>query len=240
MKKAILLLLLLFLIPGCNVRGGSKKIVVGASATPHAQILEQCKEYIESKGYKLEIRVFDDYVLPNLALENGELDANYFQHVPYLNDFNENNGTHIKAYYKVHFEPMGIYAGRKTVYAAGDKVVVPSDKSNYDRALELLELYGMSDATIVMVEAQNIPLTLADTDFAVINGNYALASEVTDKLLWSESTESVIANTMANVIAIKEETEKVKVLVEALQQPEIEQYIKDQFKGSVVYIGKNV
>lgn len=246
MKKYLLLILTLvlaFCFLACNKKE-TKTIKVGASSTPHALILEQTKPFLETKGYKLEIVVFDDYVLPNLSLENNELDANYFQHEPYLNEFNKSNNTHIVSVFKVHFEPMGIYAGKKSSlddYKTGDKIVVPSDKSNYDRAVELLKVNGIEDAELVLVEAQNIPLALQDCDFAVINGNYALASNVLDKCLVTESKTSDIALTMANIIAVKkgnENNEKIKALIEALKQTNVEDYIKREFGNSVISIMK--
>ena len=244
MHKTLKLLLLACLpvltLAGCNK--SNKTIVVGASSTPHALILEQTKGYIKEKGYELEIKVFNDYVLPNYALENDELDANYFQHKPYLNEFNESNGTHLVPVFDVHFEPMGIYSGNKNTlgsFERGDKVIVPSDKSNYERAVELLEETGMATANLVQVEAQNIPLMLSDCDYAVINGNYALSAGVVSRCLVTEDKESEIAKTMANVIAVKEgkqEAEKTKVLVEALKQENIKSYIESQFGDSVIYM----
>ena len=244
MHKTLKLLLLACLpvltLAGCNK--SNKTIVVGASSTPHALILEQTKGYIKEKGYELEIKVFNDYVLPNYALENDELDANYFQHKPYLNEFNESNGTHLVPVFDVHFEPMGIYSGNKNTlgsFERGDKVIVPSDKSNYERAVELLEETGMATANLVQVEAQNIPLMLSDCDYAVINGNYALSAGVVSRCLVTEDKESEIAKTMANVIAVKEgkqEAEKTKVLVEALKQESIKSYIESQFGDSVIYM----
>ena len=244
MHKTLKLILLACLpvlaLAGCNK--SNKTIVVGASSTPHALILEQTKDFIEEKGYKLDIKVFNDYVLPNYALENGELDANYFQHKPYLNEFNESNDTHLVPVLDVHFEPMGIYKGRKSSledYHDADKIIVPSDKSNYDRALALLQTNEISNANIVEVEAQNIPLMLSDCDFAVINGNYALSAGVVSRCLVTENKESDIAKTMANVIAVKngkQEAEKTKVLVEALKQENIKSYIESTFGDSVIYM----
>ena len=240
LKLLILACLPVLTLAGCNK--SNKTIVVGASSTPHALILEQTKGYISEKGYDLEIKVFNDYVLPNYALENGELDANYFQHKPYLNEFNESNGTHLVPVLDVHFEPMGIYGGNKNKldsYQSGDKVIVPSDKSNYDRAVELLKVNGMATANLVQVEAQNIPLMLSDCAYAVINGNYALSAGVVNRCLITEDKESDIAKTMANVIAVKEgrqETEKTKVIVEALKQENIKSYIESQFGDSVIYM----
>ena len=240
LKFLILTCLPVLTLAGC--KESNQTIVVGASSTPHALILEQTKGYINEKGYELEIKVFNDYVLPNYALENGELDANYFQHKPYLNEFNESNGTHLVPVLDVHFEPMGIYGGNKNTlgsFERGDKVIVPSDKSNYERAVELLEETGMATANLVQVEAQNIPLMLSDCAYAVINGNYALSSGVVSRCLVTEDKESEIAKTMANVIAVKEgkqEAEKTKVLVEALKQENIKSYIESQFGDSVIYM----
>ena len=130
LKWFLLACLPVLALAGC--KNSNKTIVVGASSTPHALILEQTKGYIEKQGYKLDIKVFNDYVLPNYALENGELDANYFQHEPYLNEFNASNGTHLVSAMKVHFEPMGIYKGNKASldsFSHGDKIIVPDRKS---------------------------------------------------------------------------------------------------------------
>lgn len=240
LKFLILACLPVLTLAGCDK--SNKTIVVGASSTPHALILEQTKGYIEKEGYKLDIKVFNDYVLPNYALENGELDANYFQHKPYLNEFNSSNGTHLVPVLDVHFEPMGIYSGKKNSlddFTNGDTVLVPSDKSNHDRAVELLKEHSMEHANIVEVEAQNIPLMLSDCSYAVINGNYALSSGVVKRCLVTEDKKSEIAQTMANVIAVKsgdEETAKTRVLVEALKQENIKEFIKTKFGDSVIYM----
>ena len=240
LKFLLLACLPVLALAGCNQN--DKKIIVGASSTPHALILEQTKEFIRNEGYELEVKVFNDYVLPNYSLENGELDANYFQHKPYLNEFNESNGTHLVPVLDVHFEPMGIYQGKKASleeYHDGDKIIVPSDKSNYDRANILLAQYGLDKANIVQVEAQNVPLMLSDCAYAVINGNYALSAGVVDKCLVTEDKESDIAKTMANVIAVKggkQEDKKTLVLVEALKQENIKSYIESTFGDSVIYM----
>ena len=240
LKFLILACLPVLTLAGCGK--SNKTIVVGASSTPHALILEQTKSYIEKEGYKLDIKVFNDYVLPNYALENGELDANYFQHKPYLNEFNSSNGTHLVPVLDVHFEPMGIYSGKKNsldAFTNGDTVLVPSDKSNHDRAVELLKEHSMEHANIVEVEAQNIPLMLSDCSYAVINGNYALSSGVVRRCLVTEDKDSEIAQTMANVIAVKsgnEESAKTRILVEALKQENIGKFISEKFGDSVVYM----
>ena len=240
LKFLILACLPVLTLAGCGK--SNKTIVVGASSTPHALILEQTKGYIEKEGYKLDIKVFNDYVLPNYALENGELDANYFQHKPYLNEFNSSNGTHLVPVLDVHFEPMGIYSGKKNsldAFTNGDTVLVPSDKSNHDRAVELLKEHSMEHANIVEVEAQNIPLMLSDCSYAVINGNYALSSGVVRRCLVTEDKDSEIAQTMANVIAVKsgnEESAKTRILVEALKQKNIGKFISEKFGDSVIYM----
>ncbi len=226
---------------GCN--SSSKTIVVGASSTPHALILQEAKDYVLSKGYKLNITIFNDYVLPNFALENDELDANYFQHKPYLEEFNSANGTHLVPVMDVHFEPMGIYSGQKnnlSTYSKLDTIIVPSDKSNYDRAINLLKEHGMDDANVVEVEAQNIPLMLSDCAFAVINGNYALSAGVVYRCLITEEKDSEIAQRMANIIAVKagnENKDKTGVLIEALSQENIREFIENNFGDSVIYLG---
>ena len=241
MQKALTKLIAILgvtLLVGCQNQ--EKTITVGASSTPHAEILEQAKPYLKSKGYDLKIKVFNDYVLPNYALENGELDANYFQHEPYLNEFNASNGTHLVSVYKVHFEPMGIYKGTKSSLeslVSSDKVIVPSDKSNYDRAVALLTEYSLENLNIVPVEAQNIPLMLNDCAVAVINGNYALSAGVTDRCLVTEDKTSEIAQRMANIIAVrsgKEESAKTKVLIESLSQDNIRDFITSKYSGSVI------
>ena len=241
LTKLLLPICLCFLaLTGCG--RSSKTIVVGASSTPHALILNETSSYISKQGYKLEVKVFNDYVLPNYALENGELDANYFQHEPYLNEFNAANGTNLASVLKVHFEPMGIYAGNKnniSNYVSGDKIIVPSDKSNYDRAVALLKENGINNANLVEVEAQNIPLMLSDCSYAVINGNYALSAGVVNRCLVTENKESEIANKMANVIAVKrgyEENAKTRVLCDALKQENIKEFIKAKFGESVLYL----
>ena len=240
LKFLLLACLPVLALAGCGK--SNKTIVVGASSTPHALILEQTKEFIKNEGYELEIKVFNDYVLPNYALENGELDANYFQHKPYLNEFNSSNGTHLVSVLDVHFEPMGIYSGNKNTlgsFEKNDKVIVPSDKSNYERAVELLEINGMKTANVVEVEAQNIPLMLSDCAYAVINGNYALSAGVVNRCLITEDKNSDIAKTMANVIAVKngnQESKKTSVLVEALKQENIKTYIENKFGDSVIYM----
>lgn len=234
MKTKILLVVLPILLTSCSGNTISdKKIVVGASSTPHALILEQTKNYVTSKGYELVIKVMNDYVTPNLSLRDGDLDANYFQHQPYLTDFNSNYKTDLVSAGGVHFEPMGIYKGSKT----NKKVIIPNDKSNGDRAKELLKVNGYTDYTVVEMEAQSIPLMLDDCEIACINGNYALSSNVTNKVIVTESTESEVAKKNTNVVAVRKGTENdpcIKVLMDALYQDSTREYIIKTFGSSVL------
>lgn len=246
MKKLLYLFGVLFLSIGLASCNESSKIIkVGASSTPHSLILEQAKPYVESKGYKLDITVFNDYVLPNYALENGELDANYFQHEPYLEEFNSSNGTNLVSVLKVHFEPMGIYQGRKNHledYKSGDTIIIPSDKSNHDRAIELINKANLVSPKLVEVEAQNIPLMLSDCDYALVNGNYALSSNILNKCLITEDKTSGIALKLANIIAVKkgnENNDKTRILIEALTQENISTYISSTFGSAVIPMGGN-
>lgn len=239
MKKTHLLALLPLLLAGCNAKNTpyDKTIVIGASPTPHTDILKVAQPFVEAAGYKLKIKVFDDYVTPNLALESGELDANYFQHTPYLDDFNLNNGTHLEAAFKVHFEPMGIYSVKHTEIKSGIQYTyaIPNDNSNGKRATDLLNSLGV-ECSYKMAVASSLPALLQDVDFAVINGNYALSSGITDKCLETESSESEMAQTNANIVAVKAdyiECEFVEVLKTALLSDEVKEYINSTYNGAV-------
>ena len=233
MKKIILLVLVcLFTLSlfGCG-KDSEKTIKVGASSTPHAVILEYIKPYIEEKGYKLEIVVYDDYVMPNIALFEKELDANYFQHTPYLNSYNEQNHTDLESAFLVHYEPFGIYG--KNIddlnnLKAGAKILIPADDSNETRALLLLAQAGLitlkngknaltgittfdiennNGYTVEAVEASTVTSQLNNSDdgtIAVVNGNYALQAglKVTDALE-IEDKDGDAALTYANIIAVR-------------------------------------
>ena len=243
----------------------SGKIVVGASTSPHAEILEVAKPLLQEKGYELEIKEFSDYVIPNTSLENKELDANYFQHQPYLDDFNKNKGTHLVSVAGIHYEPLGIYAGKSASLAdikKKAKIAVPNDTTNEARALLLLEEQGLIkldpnaglvatkkdiienpyDIDIVEIEAAQLVRTLQDVDFAVINGNYALQGDlkVSDALA-KEEADSVAAQTYANILVVREgdeAREDIKALVEVLQSEEIADFIDEKYQGSVVSMTK--
>ena len=266
MKKiiaiALTLVLALGLFAGCGSKADEKTIVVAASPTPHAEILEAAKEVLAAEGYTLEVKVFTDYVQPNTATEDGEVDANYFQHVPYLSDFNTKNGTHLVPVLAVHYEPFGIYPGTKTDLAdiaEGDIITIPNDGSNRARALMLLEAQGLitlkegrgMEATVLDIEvnelnldikemeAAQLPNTRDSAAFAVINGNYALGAglNVSTDALASEDVASTSATTYANVLVVKEgneESAKVQALVKALQDEAVKSFIADKCTGAVV------
>lgn len=263
-KKILLSLLAVFglvSLVGCGPKGTPEDtIVVGASPTPHSLILEVAREDIEAQGYKLKIVEFDDYVLPNTSLEAKELDANYFQHLPYLEEFNETRGTNLVSVGAIHFEPLGIYPGKKSTLNSienGDSIAIPNDATNGGRALLLLHSLGIIElkdtskgfATTVddikdfkgvvirEIEAANISNLLPDIAFGVINGNYALSANIADKALATEATDSLAANTNANVIAVRrgdENSEKTQVLLNALKTQKVIDYINDTFGSSVV------
>lgn len=242
MKKILLLTLTLLALVGCSQKN-DKEVVVGASPTPHAEILEVVKPLMEEKGYKLTIKVFDDYVTPNLSLQNGDIDANFFQHTPYLEDFNKNNNTDLVGVCKVHFEPMGIYSSKyKNIISGEITVAIPNDTSNKERALNLLEALKkdllIDEYKTVELEAQTLPAVLPDVDYACINGNYALSSGILDKYIGvGEGATSDIANQMANIIAVKkgsEEKPAIKALIECIQTSEVKNFITKKYGSTVI------
>jgi len=237
-------------------------IVVGASPTPHAEILAAVKDVLAEEGYNLVIREFTDYVQPNLALENGELDANYFQHKPYLDDFNKEKGTNLVSVAAIHYEPFGIYPGKTKTLAElkdGAKVAVPNDTTNEARALLLLEAEGLiklkegaglkatkndivenkKNLDIVEIEAAQIPRSLPDVDIAAINGNYALEANlnvVTDALA-REDKDSLAGSSYANIVAVRkgdENREDIKALVAALKSDKVRTFIEETYKGTSI------
>ena len=239
-----------------------KKITVAASATPHAEILEEAKTLLKDKGYELEVKVFDDYVQPNNVVESGEFDANYFQHVPYLEQFNEEKGTHLVVAGKIHYEPFGIYPGTKKDLkdiAKGDKIAVPNDTTNEARALLLLQDNGIiklkdgagikatvndieenpNNIEIVELEAAQVPRVVNELAYVVLNGNYALEANYTVKkdALAYEKSDSEAAKTYVNVIAVKEgneNSEKIKALVDVLKSDSIKKFIDEKYDGAVI------
>lgn len=255
------------LLTGCG--GGndkssedSKKIVVGASPSPHADILKAAQKELEKEGYTLEIKEYSDYVQPNTALDAGDLDANYFQHKPYMDNFNEEKGTSLVAAATIHYEPFGIFPGKTKKIKdlkKGAVIAVPNDTTNEARALLLLETEGLielkADAGLTAtkkdivknpknleikeIEAAQIPRSLKDVDLAVINGNYALEAglKVSKDALAIEDTDSVGAKNYGNILAVRDgdqEKDSIKALIKALKSDSVKKYIEDKYDGAVV------
>lgn len=262
----VLTAVLAFGIVGCT--GGSnkadadndKKISIGVSPIPHKEIVDLIVPDLEEKGYTVEVKEFTDYVLPNTALDSGELDANFFQHLPYLNSFNEKNGTKIKSIAAIHLEPLGGYSKKiKDIkeLKEGATIAIPNDPSNEARALRLLEAHGIielakgdnvtpKDITkntknikFKELEAALLPTVIDEVDFAIINGNYALSIFNPSKdALIIEDKNSEASKPYANILAVKEGTEenqKIKDLKEVLTSEKVKNYIEETYKdGSVI------
>ena len=238
-----------------------KHIAVGVNPVPHAEILENAvKQVLADEGWELEVVVFEDYVLPNTSLEEGELDANYFQTLGYMNDQNDNNGLHLAAVAGVHIEPMGIYSEKHASVEEipdGASIGVPNDTDNYNRAIDLLVSKGLLNGTgdentlngsadlnphgfeITPIEAANLPLSLPDLDAAVITGNSALGADLPAKhpALTIEEFDEETSVKRTNFLVVEqgnEETEKTKALVKAIQSDAVKKYIDDTYKGAVI------
>ena len=272
LKKALALALtgavLVGAFAGCGAKKDSgdkketKKIVIGASPSPHADILKVAKKELKKEGYELEIKEYSDYVQPNTALESGDLDANYFQHKPYLDDFNKQKKTHLVSAGTIHYEPFGIFPGKtKTLKALknGATVAVPNDTTNEARALLLLQDNGIitlkdgaglnatvkdiaenpHNVEIVELEAAQVARVTGETAYVVLNGNYALEAgfSVGKDALAYEKSDSEAAKTYVNVIAVKEGNEnsdKIKALVDVLKSDEIKDFINEKYDGAVI------
>ena len=247
---------------GVYAKDDDKTITVAASATPHAEILEEAKPLLEKEGYDLEVTVFDDYVRPNEVVESGEFDANYFQHIPYLEQFNEEKGTHLVNAGGIHYEPFGIYPGTKDSLddlADGDSIAVPNDTTNEARALLLLQDNGIitlkdgaglnatvkdieenpHNVEIVELEAAQVARVTGETAYVVLNGNYALEAgfSVAQDALAYEQADSEAAKTYVNIIAVKEGNEnsdKIKALVDVLKSDDIKDFINENYDGAVI------
>lgn len=238
-------------------------IKIGASPSPHAEILEKAKDALEKEGISIEIVTYNDYVQPNLAVDQGEIDANYFQHQPYLDDFNKENKTNVVSVGKIHYEPFGIYAGKSddlSNIADGAQIAVPNDTTNEARALLLLQDNGIitlkdgagltatkqdivdnpHNVDILEVEAAQIPRSLDSVDFAAMNGNYAIdAGFKPSDALVQEKSDSEAAQTYGNVVAVAEankDQEWAKKLVEVLKSQEISDFIAETYEGGVIAI----
>ena len=275
MKKTLSLVLILCLglfgLVGCGGNDAAQQdaqepevvtITVGASVTPHAEILNAAKDAMAAKGFNLEVVEYNDYVIPNTATEGGDIDANYFQHYLYLDDFNLQNETHLVAVAPIHYEPFGIYAGKTTALAdlaEGAVVAVPNDATNEARALQLLQEQGIItlkegvglqatkldivenplNVEIMEIEAAQLPRSLQDVDVAVINGNYAIEGglKVSEALAIEDSSSDMVTSYYANVLVVREGNEEnpaVLALVEALQSDEVKTYIQSTYDGAVV------
>lgn len=264
MKKIIAitlsLVLALSLFAGCG-KSDDKTITVGATPSPHAEILEVIKDALAEDGWTLEIKEFNDYVLPNTAVEEGQLDANYFQHVKYMKNFNEENGTHLVSVAGIHYEPFGIYAGKCSSLADlpdGAKIAVPNDATNEARALLLLEQAGLitlkegvgiaatkddivenpHNYELYEVQAELVPTVLKDVEIAVINGNYALGAglKVADALE-VEAANGTATDYYQNILCVKEgneNSEKTQALIKALKSDAVREYIENTYNGAVV------
>ena len=240
----------------------NKVIKVAASSTPHAEILAKAKDILAKQGYDLEVTEFEDYVQPNEVVESGEFDANYFQHIPYLDSFNKEKGTHIVNAGGIHYEPFGIYPGTKKSLddlADGDTIAVPNDTTNEARALLLLQDNGIitlkegagleatandiaknpKNIKIVELEAAQVARVVGENAFVVLNGNYALEAgfSVSKDALAYEKSDSEAAKTYVNIIGVKEgneNNEAIKALVDVLKSDEIKNYINETYDGAVV------
>ena len=247
--------------PSASTPAEGTTITVAASPTPHAEILKVAKEVLAQQGITLEIKEFTDYIQPNLATEEGEVDANYFQHITYLNNFNEENGTHLVSAAEIHYQPFGIYAGTTASLddlPDGAKVGVPNDPTNEGRALLLLQQEGLitlkegvgltatkldiaenpKNLQIEELEAAQLPRSLDSLDLAVINGNYALQAGLNAAdALAVESTDGEAAQAYVNVLAVKEGRENdpaIQALVAALQSDEVKAFMEETWPGAVV------
>ena len=265
MKKLFSILIVLLVLVGCGNRADDdkklEKIVLGGTSLPHANFLRQLKDPLKELGYELKVIEFDDYVAPNQSLENGELDANYFQHIPYLTNFNEEHGTDLVPVLKVHYEPIAIYAGTKDALDAvsdGDIVVVPDDATNLPRALKLLEelewitlndkrdtanlsdivTYNV-DIEIRLVSAENAPKLLESASYGVVNANYALVGDITDRGLQAETIDAATIENIVNVVAVRrgeEESDKTKAILEAFKDPAVVKYISETYAPAAVSV----
>ena len=236
---------------------------MGASPTPHAQILEVAKEILAKDNITLEIVPYDDYVLPNTNVEDGQLDANYFQHITYMNNFNTNDGTHLVSVADLHYEPFGIYAGKSASLDAlpdGAQIAIPDDPTNGGRALLLLQEQGLiklkdgvgleptvediaenpHDYKIKQLTANLLTTTLQDVDVAVINGNYAIGAGLkASEALAIESADGIAGTAYVNVLAVKEgreNDETIKALIKALTSDEVKAFIDETYGGGVVAV----
>jgi len=274
MKKKLLALVLVGAlavtsVTGCGKKAASAKskeesktIKIAATPIPHAEILDKAKDILKEKGYELKVTEFEDYVQPNEVVESGEYDANYFQHVPYLDSFNEEKGTHLVDAGDIHYEPFGIYPGKKKSLdeiEKGDRIAIPNDTTNEARALLLLEANGLiklkegagltatvndieenpNEIKFDELESAQVARVVGEDEFVVLNGNYALETGyvVSKDALAYEASDSEAAKTYVNIIAVKEGNENnegIKELVKVLKSDEIKKFINEKYEGAVI------
>ena len=246
--------------------GNGETIKIAATPVPHAEILEEAAKILENYGYKLDIVEFDDYVQPNLVVESGEFDANYFQHVPYLDSFNAEQGTHLVVAGEIHYEPFGIYPGKKASLdeiADGDKIAIPNDTTNEARALLLLQDNGLITlkegvgltATVndvvenphniefVELEAAQVARVVKEVEYVILNGNYALEAgySVGKDSIAYEASDSEAAKTYVNIVTVlegNENSDKIQALVKVLRSDDIKKFIEDTYDGAVIFYEK--
>ncbi|CAG9470838.1 MetQ/NlpA family ABC transporter substrate-binding protein [Campylobacter upsaliensis] len=234
----------------------AEKIVVAATPVPHAEILNQAKEDLEKEGYTLEVKEFTDYVLPNLATDNGEVDANFFQHTPYLEEFNKSKGTKLVKVANIHIEPMAVYSKKYKNFNElkdGAKIAVPNDPTNESRALDIIAKTGLvsfndkalktpiditqnpKNIKFIELKAAQLPRALSDVDVAVINSNYALLANLNPvkDSIFIEDKDSPYANILV-VKEGKEQDPKIKALTKALQSEKIKKFIEEKYNGAVI------
>ncbi len=243
---------------GFSTAFGAEKVLVGATPVPHAEILDFIKADLAKDGFELVIKEFNDYVQPNLATDSGELDANFFQHIPYLDEFNKNKGTKLVRVAGIHLEPMAVYSKKHKAFDAknlknGTKIAVPNDPTNESRALDVIASTGVVsfkdnalktplDLTsnpkkikFIELKPAQLPRALQDADYAVINANYALAADLnpTKDGLVLEGKSSPYVNVLV-VRAGNEQSAKTKALIKALQSEKVKKFITDKYKGAVI------
>lgn len=259
MKKILALILALVFLVACSAPAADQTVIrVGASPVPHGDILEAVKDDLKEKGFELKILEFTDYVQPNLALDEGDLEANFFQHKPYLDNFNEERGTKVVAVADIHIEPIGLYSSKYDSLddlEDGALIIIPGDATNGGRSLVLLESLGLislkegtgigatpqdivdnpKNLDFKELEAAQIPRSLEDAGLAAINTNYALGAELDPRDALAQ--EEALDNPYANVIAVKEGQEGedfVKALIEALQSDKVKSFLEEEYEGAIL------
>ncbi len=258
-RNAAFLIIIMFTIVFSQ---NSAKLVIGATPVPHAEILEKAKDLLIKEHIDLQIKIFTDYVTPNIALQSGDIDANFFQHLPYLIDFNESHKLDLVSAGSIHFEPLGLYSKKiksVTEFKKGDRIAIPNDLTNEARALLLLhnnhvitlnnptnikstvrDIQGYRVAVkIIEIEAAQLSRSLASVTAAIINGNYALDAgfDPSEDAIVSEDAKSIASETYGNIIAVRKENKsmtEITALISVLKSDEIKRFIRDKFRSAVL------